>query len=264
MNNSIYFLLELLSIAIVSSRASFLPQSYLNKFFFKLKDDTPELYRSQDTAHKHHKRDINHAICDDNQLLLHLANLDIIGPDRIVTLITGSNINDFCQRINTTLEAVDRELQNCVVLSRANLYIRLLNGTQIANRMLCTNNSLRDGYKKYEECIQQLHEEYLECEGPEDWFEDLHVDRVCDVYESIINCNYFKTAELCGLEAAHYTHALEREIFKAVTLVDCKLPNKEPQYPEPIFGKMTTSGGVDKVTVSVIAVITVATIVVWS
>lgn len=209
-------------------------ESFVEKFFYKFAED------SQSSNKIVNNRGIHHVICNENELLLHLSSLEIIGPDRIVTLIAAENVNDFCIKLNTTLEAVASELKNCVVLSQENLYLHLLNGTQVINRMLCHNEKFRKSYQKYEECIQQLYDEYRDCEGYADWFEDTDIQRLCQTYNSIISCNFYKTAEVCGVKAAHFIHYFGREVFKAVTSVNCQSDAIKQDVPLPLSSKSKT------------------------
>lgn len=105
-----------------------------------------------------------------------------------------------------------------------------MNGTQVVNRYLCLNQHFRESFEKSLHCYRSLHEEIIDCEGPEDWYESQNGSHVCDAMSQILTCNYQKIAQLCGLKAAHFFHLLSREIFFGVLQKSCDLAG-EPNVP---------------------------------
>lgn len=204
------------------------------RFFYKMSPSNTDFasIRRQD---KLYKRQVNATpkVCDENTLMLNLATLEIKSPDRIISLASAGNFYEYCQKIKKNLAVTDALLTHCVPLEHENnLYVRLINGTRQFHNLSCTMDSkYRKGLEKYMSCLTQLHEEFLECEGPDDWYEELQ--ELCDDYETILNCNYIKVSELCGLEAAHYMHAIAKEVFNVVLPkgVKCEV-SKEPDDPE--------------------------------
>lgn len=190
------------------------------RFFYKLSPSNTDFAtyhrRSHYNQEKNYKRQVPQKVCDENTLMLNLATLEIKSPDRIISMASAGNLYEYCQKIKKNLAVTDALLKHCVPLERENnLYIRLINGTRRFHNLSCTIDS------KYHKCLDthmtcltQLHEEFLECEGPDDWYEEPR--GICAQYETILNCNYIKVSELCGLEAAHYLHLIAKEVFDTV------------------------------------------------
>ena len=74
-------------------------------------------------------------------------------------------------------------------------------------------------FAKQQICYEELYQEYLECEGPDDWFENSNSTTVCIEFEAILNCYYVKTAELCGLKSAHLLRNIFIDVHEAVLVV---------------------------------------------
>lgn len=81
----------------------------------------------------------------------------------------------------------------------------------------------------------------MDCEGPADWYEKTNITTVCKCYIDILNCNYVKTGELCGLELAHYMRHLTIDVFKPIIPKKCKTPRCLPiiSDPMPCSGNIT-------------------------
>lgn len=190
------------------------------RFFYKMSPSNPDFasYRlqNQHNTDKLHKRQVVQKVCDENTLMLNLATLEIKSPDRIISMASAGNFYEYCQKIKKNLAVTDALLKHCVPLERENnLYIRLINGTRQFHNLSCTIDSkYHKCLDNHMTCLTQLHEEFLECEGPDDWYEEPR--GICDKYETILNCNYIKVSELCGLEVAHYVHVIAKEVFDTV------------------------------------------------
>ncbi|XP_063702412.1 uncharacterized protein LOC134832350 [Culicoides brevitarsis] len=169
-------------------------------------------------------------ICDENTLMLNLATLEIKSPDRIISMTSAGNFYEYCQKIKKNLVVTDALLKHCVPLEQDdNLFIRLINGTRKFHNLTCSVDSkYHKCLDKHMTCLEQLHEEFLECEGPDDWYEETR--GICEKYQTILNCNYFKVSELCGLEAAHYIHLITIDVFDSVLPKEVKCNvSREPE-----------------------------------
>lgn len=119
-------------------------------------------------------------ICDENKLLLKLASLQIINPERILLyLIHNGNVLESCDKISKSLKLIENDEKNCKPLENDNLYMMLLNGLNVANNCFCMNEKFLKIFKKNENCYKELYEEYIDCEGPADWFEVSNSTIVC-------------------------------------------------------------------------------------
>lgn len=183
------------------------------RFFYKLSPSNTDFVSFRQVRKVHKRQSV---VCNENTLMLNLATLEIKSPDRIISLATGGDFYEYCQRIKKNLGVTDALLKNCVPMERDNnLYIRLINGTRVFHNLSCSIDAkywkILD---KHMPCLTQLHEEFLECEGPDDWYEELRT--ACDNYESILKCNYIKVGELCGVEAANVINSVAKEVFDVI------------------------------------------------
>ena len=81
--------------------------------------------------------------CDENKLLLRLANLQITSPEKIVLMITMDNLNELCRTLNTNINEVEHEFENCFpTLEKDNLYLLIYQGMKVLNRKLCDEHTV--------------------------------------------------------------------------------------------------------------------------
>lgn len=113
--------------------------------------------------------------------MLALANLQIVNPERIILLLT-SNTNNYevCNKMSIALKNVELSQKHCKPLEDNNLYMLLLHGLTMAHIQYCKNNEFRNAFMENIECYKELHEEYIDCEGPADWFENSNETKLCE------------------------------------------------------------------------------------
>lgn len=76
-------------------------------------------------------------VCDENQLMLQLAKLYIISPERIILQMTCSTVTDMCKELKLLLNKLNQQFQTCVLLPKDNLYMKLLAGAHVLNQKIC-------------------------------------------------------------------------------------------------------------------------------
>lgn len=198
--------------------------------------------------------------CDENQLMLQLAKLYIISPERIILQLTCSTVTEMCKELKLVLNKLNQQFQTCVPLPKENLYMKLLAGAHVLHEKVCESEDacLREfmvyWYKfskhntivlldvgKSQDCLRLLRSDYMDCEGPADWYEKTNETVVCKCYVDILNCNYVKTGELCGLELAHYMRHLTIDVFRPIIPKKCKTPRCLPKISDP----MPNEGGIN-------------------
>ncbi|TMW51494.1 hypothetical protein DOY81_003399 [Sarcophaga bullata] len=176
------------------------------------------------------------AACDEKQLILQLARLYVTSPERIVLLLTSISLRNTCERVSDILHNINQTLTECVPLAHDNLYMRLTCGLDYFNTQICLNtmHSDKSFLRIQRECISELHEDLLECEGPPDWFEKSNKEVVCEYYQDIINCNYIKAAMLCGLKPAVMLRTFTSEVINRILTFKCKLSRSLPYVDNPM------------------------------
>lgn len=177
--------------------------------------------------------------CDENQLLLQLARLYVTSPERIISLLSSKSLKSTCQEISDVLQHINATLSDSIPLPKENLYMKLNSGLDYFNSFICLYNPSSRGshLTRHLECIQELHDDLIECEGPPDWFEKSNAAVVCQYYNDIINCNYVKAAMLCGLKPALMLRTFSDEIMKKVVMLKCKVSRSLPHVDDPMPAK---------------------------
>ncbi|XP_066144969.1 uncharacterized protein [Euwallacea fornicatus] len=161
--------------------------------------------------------------CDENKFVDFLAKHQIANPENIIGLAVA-DLESTCPSTLDTIRKVDDYLKNCT--ANEGLYPNLLSGLRTLNAKLCKNSKFYKKYDKYSKCYTDLNKDYETCHGAADWSESSQ-DRVCKIYNKIIDCVYIKTAKVCGIKAALTLKELMLEVIDATLSVKC------PPFSDP-------------------------------
>ncbi|XP_066255880.1 uncharacterized protein [Euwallacea similis] len=161
--------------------------------------------------------------CDENKFVDFLAEHQIANPENIIDLAVD-DLESTCPSILATIRKVNDYLKNCT--TNEGLYPNLFSGLRTLNMKLCRNNDFYKKFSKYNKCYMDLNKDYETCHGVADWSESSR-DRVCKIYNKIIDCIYIKTAKVCGIKAALILKELTLEVIDASLTVKC------PPFSEP-------------------------------
>lgn len=121
-------------------------------------------------------------------------------------------------------DIVERDYGGCKNLGKDSLYMKLLDGAKKFHSVYCLTESFQKEMMTYHQCYQDLREDFIDCEGTVDWFEESNSSDVCETYKSIVECNYIITVEACGDEAAFLLTCLSKPIFNTVLIPKCNFP----------------------------------------
>jgi hypothetical protein len=153
-----------------------------------------------------------------------LASLRVSSPETILAMIDSE---ENCLKLKQTINVVEKDYGGCKNLGKNSLYIKLFDGAKKFHSLFCMDEEFKQQMMKFQECYQDLREDYIDCQGEGDWFEFTNSSNGCDTYRSIIECNYLKTAEICSDEAAYLLTCLSRPIFDAVLIPKCNFPERK-------------------------------------
>lgn len=81
-------------------------------------------------------------VCDENQLMLQLAKLYIISPERIILQLTSCSVNEMCKELKLLLNKLNHQFQSCTPLPKENLYMKLLAGAHILEKKVCEKDNV--------------------------------------------------------------------------------------------------------------------------
>lgn len=90
--------------------------------------------------------------CDDNRLMLRLAQMQIISPERIVLLLfsTGGLV-ELCRTMRETIVATTADLRQCAPFEADNLYWLLFQGVGVMYRQMCLKETEMTESKRHNE-----------------------------------------------------------------------------------------------------------------
>ncbi|XP_053954567.1 uncharacterized protein LOC128860833 [Anastrepha ludens] len=174
-------------------------------------------------------------LCDEMQIMLHLACIRVTSPERILLLLTWDSKNSTCNSVHRVLQHINDTLTDCVPLPSNNLYMRLYRALQFFNGQICGKAETKSKHlENYRSCIAELREDLIDCEGPADWFEKRSNAYVCRQFTEIINCDYLRAALLCGLKPARMLRSFAAEVLNKALVSKCPITSTLPHVNNPM------------------------------
>ncbi|XP_023163081.2 uncharacterized protein LOC111594144 [Drosophila hydei] len=184
--------------------------------------------------------DANEAhLCDDNPLVMQLARLYVISPERIVLLLAEPMLVESCEEISDVLDRINSATSNCIVAAD-NIYGKLAEGLSYYKSEVCdgADRKRQASLNGAHSCLKELRTDMIECEGPADWYEKPNVDKVCKAFNDVLDCYYTRSALLCGLDAAWQLRSFAGDSMKRAMINNCEVNKRLPRVPDamPVFG----------------------------
>ncbi|XP_017469755.1 PREDICTED: uncharacterized protein LOC108361615 [Rhagoletis zephyria] len=159
-------------------------------------------------------------LCNEMQIMLHLACIRVTSPERILLLLTWDSVGNTCNSTHRVLGHINDTLTDCVPSPTTNLYMRLYRALEFFDEQICGRAETKSKHlENYRSCISELRDDFIDCEGPADWFEKRSKAYVCRQFTEIINCDYIRTALLCGLKPARMLRSFAAEIINKALVV---------------------------------------------
>lgn len=119
----------------------------------------------------------------ENVLINALGQLGISGPENIMAMIT---LDSPCKKLKLHSKAFERHHED---VPDSNLYVRLFNAIKKFSSIYCGRDErFRKLFAKWQEVLLGLHEQFVDCDGQPDWFENTNTTIVCASAENIMNC----------------------------------------------------------------------------
>lgn len=119
----------------------------------------------------------------ENVLINALGQLGISSPENIMAMIT---LDSPCKNLKPHLNAFGRHHED---VPDTNLYARLFNAIKKFASIYCgPDERYRKLFTKWQEVLLGLHEQFVDCDGQPDWFENTNATSVCASAENIMNC----------------------------------------------------------------------------
>ncbi|XP_067613797.1 uncharacterized protein [Eurosta solidaginis] len=130
-------------------------------------------------------------MCDEMQIMLHLACLRVTSPERILHLLSWDSTINTCNSTYKVLGHINDTLQDCMPLPPQNLYMRLYHALEFFYEQQCGKAETKSKHlEQYRDCIRELRDDLIDCEGPADWFERRSKTYVCSFFAALTGVNW--------------------------------------------------------------------------
>ncbi|XP_017056405.1 uncharacterized protein LOC108098182 [Drosophila ficusphila] len=172
-------------------------------------------------------------LCDDNPVLMQLARLYVVSPERIILLLAQPSLTDSCAEILDVLGKIGSSMRNCV-LAPDNIYGKLTDGLSYFQAEVCeggdgSNRKRCTGLQESHNCIRELRTDMIECEAPADWYERRNATKVCHIFNDVLDCYYTRAALLCGIEVAKQLRSFAGDSMGRAMIHKCEVKKRLPR-----------------------------------
>ncbi|XP_064542167.1 uncharacterized protein LOC135431145 [Drosophila montana] len=181
-------------------------------------------------------------LCDDNPVVMQLARLYVVSPERIVLLLAQPMLMESCEEISDVVDHIRAATSNCF-LSDDNIYGKLAEGLKYYKAEVCdadadssssSNRKRCASLNEAHSCLKELRTDMIECEAPADWYEQRNATKVCQTFNDVLDCYYTRGAMLCGLEAARHLRSFAGDSMKRSMIHACDVNRRLPRVMDPM------------------------------
>lgn len=121
----------------------------------------------------------------ENVLLNALGQLEISGPENIMTYIS---MDSPCKKMRPHLNVFKRYEKD---IPDKSLYVHLLKAVKKFYSIYCgRDRKYQKLFADWKDQLLGLHEQFIDCEGVPDWYEDSNATSLCETASNIVNCYY--------------------------------------------------------------------------
>lgn len=160
-----------------------------------------------------------------NVMLRELAELGVSRPEDVMSFVT----NDLaCKELKPHVRSFERY---CKHVPDKKLYVRLFKAIRSFYSIFCRGDErYRKLFTQWQEELLSLHEQFVDCEGPPDWYENGNATMLCSEAANIRNC-YVETLRMeIGSGAAKaweniFLNVLNQAMIQPCTFVEVKHPH---------------------------------------
>ena len=119
----------------------------------------------------------------ENVLLNALGQLEISGPENIMTYVT---LESPCKKMKPYLNVFKRYQED---VSDKSLYVRLFKAVKKFYSIFCGQDErYQKLFSKWHDQLLRLHEQFIDCDGAPDWYENSNETILCENAKNIVNC----------------------------------------------------------------------------
>ncbi|XP_034666756.1 uncharacterized protein LOC117900480 [Drosophila subobscura] len=199
-------------------------------------------------------------ICDDNPVLMQLARLYVVSPERIVLLLAQPSLVDSCAEIRDVLANIHAATSKCV-LAPDNIYGKLSDGLDYFKEVVCESDCEGSSRKRFaglleaQNCIREMRTDMIECEAPPDWYETRNKSKLCQIYNDVLDCYYTRAAMLCGIESAKQLRSFAADSMGRAMNQKCEVSKKLPRVDNAMPSMATSSSPMGMAIVTLVLIV---------
>ena len=174
---------------------------------------------------------------EENVMVNALGQLQVSGPENIMAYIT---LESPCKKLKSSLNVFARYHKN---VDDKNLYIRLFKAIKKFHSIYCgPDERYRKLFSEYQDELLGLHEQFVDCDGDPDWFENPNNTKLCADAESVVNC-YVQSLKLeIGEVVSKAWKCIFTQVLNEVLLSPCNFLTKHKGInSHEVFGSRSSS-----------------------
>lgn len=156
----------------------------------------------------------------ENVLLTSLARLEISGPEDVMTYIT---LDSPCKQLKPYIRTFERHRKD---VPDKKLFVRLFNAIKKFYSSYCGRDErYQKLFTKSQDELRNLHENFEDCEGAPDWYENMNATLRCEDARIIMNCFVDTLRMEIGDGAANAWQCIFTSVVNEAMIQPCNFTN---------------------------------------
>lgn len=154
----------------------------------------------------------------ENVLLNALGQLQISGPENIMTYITKDTP---CKKLKPSLKIFEKYEKD---LPQTQLYVRLFRAVRKFYLLYCGKDErYRKVLLRYESELIGIREQFIDCEGSPDWYDNLNSTKRCAEANDVLKCDYETLRSEIGVRASKAFSCIFKSVLEETMIQTCNL-----------------------------------------
>lgn len=210
-------LLILIALLIFTLWCVVLPELAKDAFGIQRKRREPPLWMEQMMEQSNNK---SLQRSSENILLTALGRLEISGPEDVMTYIT---VDSPCKQLKPHIGTFERHRKD---VPDKKLFVRLFNAIKKFYSMYCGRDErYQKLFTKSQDELQNLHENFEDCKGAPDWYENMNATLRCEDAHIIMNCFVDTLRMEIGDGAANAWQCIFKSVVNEAMIQPCNFAN---------------------------------------
>lgn len=173
----------------------------------------------------------------ENVLVNALGHLGISAPEHVMTYVT---LESPCKKMKPHLNVFERYQDD---VPDKKLYVHLFKAVRKFYSIYCGRDErYQKLFSKWQDQLLRLHEQFIDCDGAPDWYENSNVTNLCESARNVVNCYSESLTMETSKSVAKAWKCLFQSVLNEAMLKPCQFSSSRREFSfEDVFSSAGNS-----------------------